>query len=1379
MNEISEQKSRMYRAKQALLDKMIRENGKGLSSQTANLKRQKQESPPLSFSQQRLWFLDQLEPGSSAYNMPLAIRLTGRLKVAGLQQSLGEILRRHEVLRTTFITEHDRPVQRIAPVRAFTLPQIDLSALSEEQREAKARELASEEASRSFDLTAGPLLRATLLQLAPEEHVLLVTMHHIISDGWSMGIFYRELSALYEAFSQGKPSPFPELPIQYADFAVWQRQWLQGKELEEQLMFWKEQLRNISTLELPTDRPRPSVQTFCGAVHTVEFPKSLTEALWGLSRKEGVTLFMTLLAGFQSLLHRYTGQEDIVVGTPIANRNRAEIEGLIGFFVNTLVMRTDTSGDPAFRELLKRVRKTALGAYAHQDLPFEKLIMELQPERDLSRNPLIQVMFALQNFPFSDLDLTGLAIGKIEIKGTSTKFDLEIYLRETEEGLKGELVYNTDLFDSATIERMAGHYQMMLEGIVADPDQRLSELPLLTEAERHQLLVEWNDTEVEYPRDKCVHELFEEQVERTPDAIAVVFEDQQLTYRQLNSRANQLAHYLMRKGVGPEVLVGICVERSLEMVIGILGILKAGGAYVPLDPTYPKERLSFVISDIQAPLILTQGSLVRELPHNKAQVLCVDHDWKIIDKESTRNPSAILSAQNLAYVLYTSGSTGRPKGVAMNHRPLCNLISWQIRQSRLPAGARTQQFASLSFDVSFQEIFSTWCSGGTLMLISEEARRDPGLLLKHLASEAVERLFLPFVALQQLAEVADEPGRVPHNLREVITAGEQLRITPPITRMFERLRDCVLYNQYGPTESHVVTAFTLSGPPEQWRTLPPIGRPIANTEIYILDRYQQPVPAGVAGELHIGGSLARGYLNRQDLTAEKFIANPCSKEPGALLYRTGDLARYLPDGNIEFLGRMDHQTKIRGFRIEIGEVEAVLGLHPSVHETVVIAREDQTGNKQLVAYVVLNKQSATVSSDLRSFLKEKLPDYMIPSAFVILDALPLTPSGKVDRKALTIPDHSMTGMAKTYVAPRNTNEAQLTRIWEKVLAIQPIGVTDNFFELGGHSLLAVRLIAEIKKVTGKNLPVVALFQSPTVEQLVRALQKEGWSETFSLLMNIQPGGAKPPLFWMQGQYSTLLPRFLDPDQPLYVPIHQGLDGLPVLHRTVEAMASLYMREIRIVQKKGPYFLGGYCIGGLVALEIAQQLLKQGYEVPLLFLVEPPSNCFPHTTLHIDPLPENHLFQSRVTYHLSQIERLRPVDKLDYIRRKLPSAFNSVFNIIKLRFMGKFKILACKAYLMTGYPLPLSLRYFYLMYISESAVRNYTPKLYQGRVVLCYSDLISSGLDECSLPAGGAKVHAIDGSDHESIVKEPYVGTWVGHLNSYLRELQAKKEDTEE
>jgi amino acid adenylation domain-containing protein len=819
---------------------------------------------------------------------------------------------------------------------------------------------------------------------------------------------------------------------------------------------------------------------------------------------------MTLLAAFQTLLYRYSGQEDIVVGSPIANRNRAEIEGLIGFFVNTLVLRTNFDGNPTFKELLARVREMALGAYAHQDLPFEKLVEELQPQRSLSHSPLFQVMFVLQNAPSTALKFEGLSVSPVRVGGNTAKFDLTLSMHEAVEGLRGSLEYNTDLFDDATITRMLDNFQVLVQGIVANPEQRLSNLPLLTEAEKRRLLVEWNDTKADYPRDLCIHELFEAQVERSPEAVAVVFpaagsgpgEAHQLSYRELNQRANQLGRCLKKLGVGPETLVGICMERSLEMVVGLLGILKAGAAYVPLDPEYPKERLRFMLEDTKARELLTQERLITYLPEASARVVCLDRDWEGIAHESDDNLNNGSTPENLAYVMYTSGSTGNPKGVAISHYSLCNLLSWQLHNFANPIQARTLQFASLSFDVSFQEIFATWCSGGTLVLIPEELRRDPVGLLHCLQDQSVERLLLPFIALQQLAEIADQGGAATASLREIITAGEQLRITPPIVTLFTRLSDCKLRNQYGPSESHVVSAFTPAGSPSSWPQLPPIGQPIANTKIYILDPYQECVPIGVIGELCISGDgLTRGYLHRPELTAEKFIPNPFSEEPGARLYKTGDLARYLPDGNIEFLGRLDHQVKIRGFRVELEEVETVLAQHPKVREAVVLAREDTPGDKRLVAYVVPRQEPAPTINELRSFLKEKLPEYMIPSAFVLLDALPLTPNGKIDRNALPVPDHNRPELEVNFVAPRTPLEEIIAEIWAEVLKVEKVGIHDNFFDLGGHSLLATQVMSRLREALRVDLPLRALFEAPTIVELAfRIEHSESGNDEFEELV---------------------------------------------------------------------------------------------------------------------------------------------------------------------------------------------------------------------------------------------------------------------------------------
>ncbi|MGC2064077.1 MAG: amino acid adenylation domain-containing protein [Thermodesulfovibrionales bacterium] len=885
---------------------------------------------PLSFAQERLWFLDQLEPDSSAYNIPLVLRLNGDINIKALEESLGEILRRHEALRTTFVTEDDRPVQKIAPAKAFTLSRTDLSAMPYEQRGTKAHRLASEEALCYFDLTKGPLLRATLLRLDPQEHVLLLTVHHIVSDAWSMGILYTELSALYKAFLNGIPSPLPELSVQYVDFSIWQRQWLQGKRLEEQLMFWKEQLTGISPLELPADRPRPWRQTFCGATHCVEFPERLAEALRGLSRKEGVTLFMTLLTAFQCLLHRYTGQDDIVVGTPIANRNYAEIEGLIGFFVNTQVMRTNTSGDPVFTELLKQVRKATLDAYTHQDVPFEKLVEQLQPERNLGRNPLFQVMFSLQNVPHSALALSGLTLSPIEIESTRTPFDLEVHLGETGKGLRGAFVYNTDLFDRSTIRRMAIHYERILEGIASNPGQRLSELPLLTDNERRRMLVEWNETATEYRQDKCIYELFEEQVKRVPENVAVVFKDKKITYRELNERANQLARGLRSAGVRSDVIVGIMVHRSIEMISGILGILKAGGAYLPIDPDYPDSRIEYMLQDSDAPVLLTQENLINRLAYDGKRIV-LDRDSFMKEDASDLDPTG--SPDDLACVIYTSGSTGIPKGVMLEHARVVNLSEWFNKKYDLSINKNVIQNTIFSFDVAVEEIFATLTSGASLFIPEKEEILDKDKFLTFIKENRINiAQFVPITLREFLADT----DKI-ESLNIVICGSEALD-----ELLKERIlqKGYALYNNYGPTE---ITVDALSSRCGKGKVS--IGKPISNKQCYILDKRLNPVPIGIAGELCIGGAgLARGYLNRQELTAEKFIPNPFSKEKGERLYKTGDLARYLPDGTMEFLGRIDNQVKIRGFRIEIGEVEAVLGLHPSVRETVAIDRENHRGD---------------------------------------------------------------------------------------------------------------------------------------------------------------------------------------------------------------------------------------------------------------------------------------------------------------------------------------------------------------------------------------------------------------------------------------------------
>jgi amino acid adenylation domain-containing protein len=1037
---------------------------------------------PLSFAQQRLWFIEQLQPGSSVNNIPVAFRLAGSLNVTALEQSLAEIVRRHEVLRTTFQVVDGQAAQVISPEMTLMLLIIDLRELPETDREAEAQRLAIEEAQQPFDLAQEPLLRLKLLRLAEEEHLLILTMHHLVSDGWSFRVFFQELTLLYEAFSTDKPSPLSELPIQYADFAVWQREWLQGDVLGSQLSYWKQQLSgSIPALQLPTDYPRSPVQTYRGTKQSLELPKNLTDSLKALSQQEGVTLFMTLLAAFKTLLYRYSSQEDIIVGSPIAGRNRVETKGLIGLFVNTLAMRAYLGGNPSFRELLGRVREVALGAYAHQDLPFEKLVEELQLERDLSRMPLFQVMFALHKAPIQGLEFPGLTLNSLEVHSSTAKFDLTLELEETSEGISGWFEYNIDLFDATTIARMANHFQTLLEGIVANPKQHLSDLPLLTAEERHQLLMEWNDTQTDYPKNVCTHQLFETQGVRTPDAIAVVFEDQELTYRELNCRANQLAHYLQTLDVGPEVLVGICVERSFDMIIGLLGILKAGGAYVPIDPAYPEERIAYMLDDSRLPVLLTQQKLVASLPEHQARVVCLDSDWEEISAQRELPLFTGVTPENLAYVIYTSGSTGKPKGVLIAHRGLCNLAQAQIKLFDVQPDSCVLQLATFSFDASIWEIVMALCSGARLCLGTRESLQPGQPLLGLLQQQEITHLTLVPSALAAL------PSEELPALQNIIVAGEPC----PSSLVAQWSGGRRFFNAYGPTESTVCA--TVAQGFEGMDVLP-IGRPIDNTQVYILDRYLQPVPIGVPGELYIASvGLAKGYLNHPDLTAEKFISNPFSDNPNSRLYKTGDKARYLPDGNIEFLGRIDNQVKVRGFRIELGEIEVVLAEHPAVRETVVTAREDIPGNKRLVAYVVPNQEQTPTTDELCRFLKQKLPDYMVPSAFVFLDILPLTPNGKIDRRALPAPDPLRPDLEETFVAPRTPTEQQIADIWTQLLKLEQIGIHDNFFALGGHSLLATQVISRLRQGFGIELPLQTLFVAPTVGELSDRIETIRWA----------------------------------------------------------------------------------------------------------------------------------------------------------------------------------------------------------------------------------------------------------------------------------------------
>jgi amino acid adenylation domain-containing protein len=1024
------------------------------------------EGMPLSYAQQRLWFLDELEPGTPVYNMPFALRVTGELDLDALQLALNDLTQRHETLRTVFSATDNEPVQRI-------LADIAIPLLIEQRPgdEASLMDQLRQLASTGFDLSAGPLVRLHVISLNDNQHVLLLVIHHIISDLWSMEVFFNDLGHFYQRHTSDV-APEPEaLSVQYADYAVWQREQLAGKQLDQQLDYWLTQLADAPpVLELATDRPRPPEPGYHGKWLAKTLSPKLTQDLRQLARTSGCTMFMLTFAAFTALLQRYTDEDDLVVGTPISGRQRTELEGLIGFFLNTLALRIDLSGNPDFKTLLGRVKDTALSAYANQDLPFEKLVEELQPERDMSHTPVFQHMFIWQEESGNKLSLAGLETEPATLISHDTaKFDLTLALTGNRNSIEAGIEYNTDLFDAASIERMLVHFETLLSAIVARPGTRLAELNLLDADERSQVVEEFNRTDMDFGDDVCVHTLVAAQAAATPNNIAVEFGDQSLSYAELNRRANKLAQHLLDLGIQPGMPVAISCERSLELPVAALAVLKAGGCYVAVDPNYPAERINAMLVDCEASVVISQSDI--PLPQTGATHLAID---KFDFSGNCDNPHSPVGPADPLYCIYTSGSTGRPKGVQLSHAGLANLLRWQQQHARLSIPAKTLQFASFSFDVSFQELFASWSLGGTVVMISEELRQDLPALANFITDNAIERVYLPFAALQPIAESIVASGSSPA-LKDVVVAGEQLQVSTEVRALFGLLNDAALHNQYGPSETHVVTALTLTGAEQDWPDLPSIGTPVSNTRAYILDPQLRPVPKGIPGELYLGGKqVAIGYLQRPELNAQKFLSSPFIA--GDRLYRSGDRVRHRTDGNIEFLGRTDEQVKWRGFRIEPGEIETVLNAQPGVRQAVVTVREDTPGDKRLIAYLV--GTDLADATTLKHALQETLPDYMVPQAFVTLDALPLTPSGKIARRRLPVPEYSRDDEVP-YVAARNPVEERLVEIWADVLGTERIGIHDNFFALGGHSLLATKLVARVRDQFGISLPLKYVFRYPS------------------------------------------------------------------------------------------------------------------------------------------------------------------------------------------------------------------------------------------------------------------------------------------------------------
>ncbi|MET0645777.1 MAG: amino acid adenylation domain-containing protein [Pyrinomonadaceae bacterium] len=1166
------------------------------------LPRARAEQSGLSFAQQRLWLIDQLTPGSNAYNLPAAMRLDTELNPEALAQAFAEVVRRHEALRTVFAVAGGQPVQKVRPAGALKTRLVDLSRLPESLREAEAERLRADDALRPFDLAAGPLLRVTLVRLSPRSYLLLACMHHIVSDGWSMGVLMQEVETLYGSFSGGLPTPLEELPVQYADYADWQREWLQGETLRREVEYWRAQLDGAPTLlELETDHPRPTLRTPRGAQHAVAFPEGLARAVREFSRGEGATPFMAYMAAFHALLHRSTGQEDVLVGTPVAGRGRLELEPLIGFFVNMVAVRAGFGDDPSFRTLLGQVREAALGAYAHGDAPFDKLVEELEPQRSPGRNPLFQVVLTYQNTPGPRMQMEGVSLPSGVPPSADTKFDLEVHLWDGPGGVTGAFVYSPELFEPSTVERMAQRFQRLLEEALAEPDAPLSHISLVGEEERRRLVEEWNDTAVPFPSDSCLHELVAAHAAERPDAVALEFEGEHVTYRELSRRAEALALRLHRRGVVAESFVGVMLERSVELVVALLAISKAGAAYVPINLNDPAERSRFILEDAGVSIVLTCGRIAAMMPENGMTVVCVE---EVEGTEPAAEAEAVTyaapSPEGLAYLMYTSGSTGKPKGVMVTHRGIVALVRG-ANYADLGPDDTFLQLSTTSFDASTFEVWAALLNGARLVLYPPQMP-SLGELADFVTTAQVTTLFLTTGLFHQLADAAARPlGAV----RQLLTGGEALS-PPHAARALEKFPGCRLVNCYGPTEITVM-ACCHQVKPDSLGASVPIGRPVSNTRVYVLNALE-PAGVGERGELYVGGAgVSRGYLDRPDLTADRFVPDPFSTVPGARLYRTGDLARHGVDGELQFLGRADTQVKLNGFRIEPGEVEAALVTHPNVREALVLAAEVSPGNKRLVAYVVPRQQPAPGGDELKSHLRGLLPDYMLPAVCVTLEAMPLTTHGKIDRRALPVPQLSLVRMERQYVAPRDDLQRDLIEIWEELFKVHPISVSDNFFELGGHSLLMVMLITRVEERLGKRVPMAALFREPTVEHMSQLIGQGGEHPSLALLAPLRDEGDGPALFLPHAGGGHVmcyaeLARHMPAGRVIGIQARPPESGL-VFHTDIEAMAAEYVEAVRAAQPSGPYMLGGWSMGGVIAFEMARRLREQGEEVALLALID--------------------------------------------------------------------------------------------------------------------------------------------------------------------------------
>ncbi len=1379
-------------AKEKMLATLLEREGIGTVQRTAIQPRGTLINIPLSFAQERFWFLNQLE-GGSHYNDHLALRLRGELNREALEQSLNAIVARHETFRTTFISVEGKPMQHVAAHEPIDLPYFDLTELSIDRRESEAIRHAASELKKPFALDMAPAFRLALWRLGPDDHLFLLCIHQIINDGWSMRVFTNELKAFYGSFGTETAAGLPDLAIQYADFAVWQRDQFHASDMNAEMEYWKKQLSgDLPILDLPLDQPRPSAKTFQGARHYITVSGSLLLSLRSLAQRENATLFMVLLAAFKTLIYRYSGQEDVAIGFPVANRVREETEQIMGVFINPLVLRSDLSGQPTFCELLSRVREMALDAYEHQSLPFEKLVDSLQPDRNSLYPPLFQVLFDYNNVPMPELDLPNLSISRVELDAGTAKFDLSLELNETADEIRGFFEYSTEIFDPATISLMDEHFQCLLEGIVADPEQIVSRLPLMSAAESRRVLIEWNDTEEVYGEPTTIHERFEAQVKLTPKQTAVIHEGRSKTYEELNRHANKIVDLLLTSGIKPGSRVGICIERSPEMVGCLLGVLKAGCQYVPLDPNYPAKRLEFIIKDAGISCLLTESELMDRLPNTTSTIFAIDSASARLDCRPDEDPRLANAGDGAAYVIYTSGSTGDPKGVVGTHRGSMNRFEWMWNKYPFESDEVCCQKTSLGFVDSVWEIFGPLLRGIPSVIISDAVTREPEQFIETLAANKVTRLVaVPSLLEMLLARNEVLRQRLP-TLKYCVASGEAM--SPELSRRFmAALPGTVLLNLYGSSEASADSTFyEITADDNRFAGSVPIGKPIGNTQVFILDRHDLPVPIGIAGELHIGGAgVSMGYLNRPELNQSRFIKNPFNKD--SILFKTGDLGRFRPDGNIQILGRADDQVQIRGMRVELGEIETKMKQFDSVREAAVVTRETTPGSKAIVAYVSSENGSAH-ENELRAFLHQTLPEHMVPAFFVFVDVLPKTTSGKVNRRALREFKEFEPAPSGEIVSPRDDLEQKLAEIWKDILGLDTISIKDDFFEVGGHSLLAVKLFYEIEKTLDRKLPLTTLFRAPSIEKLSAIIRQGGTIGYESSIVPIQPNGAKPPFFCVHAAggnvlfYRDLAHR-LGQDQPFYGIQARRIGGSQVAHSNVKDMAAFYIREMRTIQPKGPYYLGGASFGGLVVFEMAHKLEAQGEEVAFAAFFDTYAPGYPKY------LPDTSLLKSKVLGLVRRLEQhrdnlllLKPGSRWNYLVHKIGKIRHTLWRtkrkytdisrsegpltaVRKWRdqFLGRNRI---EPYAAPGL-IPGDYRK------TEGNIRrafeNYSPSFYSGRVTLFWASKQEIGIYPDPTLGWGElirelEVYEIQGH-HGSIIAEPHVQFLSESLKSALVKAQ--------